>query len=105
MHHIAPAELKEKIDRKDDFILLDVREIWEVEKAALPDSVHIPMGIVPLRLNELDRAKPIVVYCHHGSRSFQIGYFLEQQGFTDVMNLYGGIDAWAREGDPTVPVY
>lgn len=85
--------------------LLDVREQWEFELAHVEGSVHIPMGEVPLRAAELDPDQPLAVICHHGMRSLQVALFLEQQGFSRVMNVEGGIDAWARRLDPEMPRY
>ena len=90
-------------------LLLDVREQWEVDVAAivLPGvaAKHIPMGRIPERLDELDPAQSIVCICHHGVRSLQVVAFLERHGFESVYNLAGGIDAWSVEVDPTVPRY
>jgi rhodanese-related sulfurtransferase len=89
--------------------LLDVREDWEVALAAirLDGAVmrHIPMGTLPDRLGELDATLPIVCVCHHGMRSAQVAAFLERHGCTQVFNLAGGIDAWSRDVDRTVPRY
>lgn len=85
--------------------LLDVREPQEWAIGRIQGATHIPMGVVPVRANELDTARTLVVYCHHGVRSARVQLILKQQGFTDVRNLTGGIDAWSREIDPTVPRY
>lgn len=85
--------------------LLDVREPWEVELGTLPGAVHIPMRDVPTRVGELDPDRPVVCVCHQGMRSMQVGIFLERRGFADVINLAGGVDAWAREVDPRFPIY
>lgn len=79
-------------------LLLDVRQAWEVQTAhvSLPeaDSLHMPMHSVPERLRELDTTRPVACLCHHGVRSQQVAYFLAQHGF-EVVNIAGGIDAWA----------
>jgi rhodanese-related sulfurtransferase len=85
--------------------LLDVREGWEFEIARIEGSVHVPMNALPARLDELDPARPVVCVCHHGGRSAQVGYWLERNGFGDVINLRGGVDAWAREVAPDCPRY
>jgi len=85
--------------------LLDVREPQEWALCRLAGATHIPMGVVPVRSNELDPSRTLVVYCHHGHRSAQVKHHLLRQGFSDVRNLTGGIDAWSREIDPTVPRY
>jgi rhodanese-related sulfurtransferase len=90
-------------------VLLDVREAWELQIARfdLPGarSLHIPMGTLPARLQELDRQQPILVLCHHGVRSQQCVAFLQRQGFEAAYNVAGGIDAWSREVDSAVPRY
>lgn len=86
-------------------LLLDVREDDEREVARIEPSLHIPMGELPRRLSELPSERTIIVYCHHGSRSQMVGAFLEQEGFRSVINLQGGIDAWAADVDPTMARY
>ncbi|MCL4183498.1 MAG: sulfurtransferase [Burkholderiaceae bacterium] len=86
-------------------LLLDVREHWEYALCALPGSTHVPMREIPARLHELDPAAAIVCVCHHGVRSAQVAMFLEHRGFDAVFNLTGGIDAWARRVDPSMPTY
>lgn len=85
--------------------LVDVREPWEVAICALNEAIAIPMNEIPARLDALDPDRPVVCICHHGMRSLQVAHFLERRGFTDVINLAGGIDAWAREVDPSCPTY
>jgi rhodanese-related sulfurtransferase len=90
-------------------LLLDVREPWEVQTAHVaPDAfdvVTIPMNEVPARLAELPQDRPIACLCHHGARSQRVAMFLAHQGYTDVANIAGGIDAWSQERDPSVPRY
>ena len=87
-------------------VLLDVREPWEFQTAALPDSVLMPMGDVPSRAHqELDPDDHIVVMCHHGARSLNVTMWLRAQGFERAQSLAGGIDAWSRNIDPKVPRY
>jgi rhodanese-related sulfurtransferase len=86
-------------------VLLDVREDAELEIAALQAATHIPMREVPARLAELDRDAPLVVMCHMGGRSRMVAQYLLGNGFTQVFNLRGGIDAWSTEIDPQVPRY
>ncbi len=87
------------------FVLLDVREPHEVATAAIPDSHHIPMREIPQRFGELPREEPIAVLCHHGGRSERVAHFLAAQGFSDVVNVDGGIDAYARTIDSSIPRY
>ncbi len=91
-------------------LLLDVREPNELATASIPpggafDLVAIPMNSVPARLAELDASRPVAVLCHHGARSQRVAQFLEAQGFAKVVNVAGGIDAWATEVDAAVARY
>ena len=97
--------LNQEAGRPTDLQLLDVREDWETEIASIEGSLFIPMGELPERFAELQKTAPVVCICHHGVRSMQVAYFLEHQGFTQVANLAGGIDAWAREVDITCASY
>jgi rhodanese-related sulfurtransferase len=101
---ITPTEFVSRRDRGDSLTLLDVREDWELGVARVPDVVHIPMGQVADRLNEIDRDKTVVVLCRSGRRSLEVAKFLQQNGF-DAVNLAGGILAWSRELDATIPTY
>ena len=105
-YEIAPEEVKAKLDARDSFILLDVREPWEVEAAHIEGAKLIPMGDVPSRAHqELDPDDHIIVYCHHGVRSLNVAAWLRQQGFEKVQSMAGGIDAWSRQVDGKVAVY
>ena len=90
-------------------IVLDVREPWELQTASVKPNgfqlLHMPMRSVPARYLELDRSQPIACLCHHGARSAQVVHFLMNNGFTEVVNIHGGINAWSHELDPTVPLY
>jgi len=90
-------------------MVLDVREPWEVQTASIKAEGFalqvIAMGEVPSRWQELDPSRPIACLCHHGMRSLQVARYLQQQGFAEVVNLQGGIDAWSSAVDPTVPRY
>lgn len=90
---------------RDQPQLLDVREPWEVATCALAGSISMPMGEVPARLDETHPDRPVVCICHHGVRSLHVAHFLSRQGFGQLFNLAGGIDAWAREIDPAMAVY
>ena len=103
---ISPAELDAMRKRDDSFVLLDVREPWELEKSSLDGSRNIPMGDIPTRAHqELDPDDHIVVMCHHGVRSLTVTNWLRQQGFDKAQSVRGGIDGWARTVDPKVPLY
>jgi rhodanese-related sulfurtransferase len=90
---------------KKELQLLDVRERWEVDTASVAGSTHIVMSEIVARHTELDPTKLTVCLCHHGARSMQVAHFLERQGFEQVLNLQGGIDAWSRLVDPSTPTY
>ena len=90
-------------------VVLDVREPVELRTAAVrPEGFEllaIPMNEIPARLAELDPQRPIACLCHHGARSQRVAMFLEHNGFSNVANIAGGIDAWSLELDPGVPRY
>ena len=94
-------------------IVLDVREAWELQTASVKADgftlLYVPMREVPAQVAALQESygtdQPIACLCHHGMRSLQVGNFLQQQGFTEVVNLQGGIDAWTQQIDPGVPRY
>jgi len=86
-------------------LLLDVREPWEFEIAHIDNSVLLPMHQVPSSLDQLIANQEIVLICHHGIRSRQVAYFLESAGLTNLINLEGGINAWAREVDHNMATY
>lgn len=102
---ISPATLHEWQAAGHNFYLLDVREADEVAICTLPHAHHIPMNRIPLAQQDLPDDVPIVVYCHHGIRSFQVALFLERAGFDSLYNLQGGIDAYAQEIDPSLARY
>ena len=101
---ISVEELKRRLDAKEDFVLVDVREPHEYKICNLNGNL-IPLGEIPRRVNELDPAKEIVIHCHHGGRSARAVAFLRQAGFAKVSNLAGGIHAWADRIDPRMPKY
>ena len=105
IEQVSVTELRDRRAREEDFVLLDVREPFEVEFAALPDALSIPMGEIPGRLAEIPTDRPVLVLCHHGIRSHQVAHWLETQGYDRVANVSGGIDAWSLEIDPEVPRY
>jgi rhodanese-related sulfurtransferase len=86
-------------------VLLDVREPWEFETCRIAGSQSMPMRSIPARYLDLNRDQDVVVICHHGARSFHAGMFLEQMNFSSVINLQGGLAAWARDVDPAMPTY
>jgi len=106
MKHFNPTELAEHIKSQPaDTLLLDVREPWEYDICHIENSTSIPMSTIQTAINELNESQKTVVICHHGIRSRQVAMFLEHNGFTDVINLTGGIDAWAQEVDKNMDKY
>ncbi len=91
--------------QKNKPLLLDVREPWEYETCHIPGSQLMPMQSVPLRFEELDHELEIVCICHHGGRSMQVAHFLERNGFKKIINLTGGVHAWALQVEPNMPTY
>jgi adenylyltransferase/sulfurtransferase len=102
---IEPTEVKAKLDRGDDFLLIDVREPHEYQICSIPGAKLIPLGDLAKRMNELDSAKEIVAHCKSGVRSGKAVDFLRQAGFKKVRNMKGGILAWSDKVDPRVPKY
>ncbi|MFN7207203.1 MAG: rhodanese-like domain-containing protein [Burkholderiales bacterium] len=106
MENLSAHQLADWLEQKrPNLVLLDVREPWEWELCRIENSLHIPMGQVPARLNEMDHDAEIVCICHHGARSAQVGFFLERNGFERVYNLSGGVHAWAEQINPTMARY
>lgn len=104
---ITPKELKNALDAGEQVALLDVRELHELAICALEYNIHIPMGELVKRQDELKNLKGqnLVVYCRSGGRSGRCADFLRGQGFKNVLNLTGGILAWSDEVDSTVQKY
>ena len=86
-------------------VLLDVREPWEYQTCRIEGSTLAPMNTIPALAQELDPDTETVVICHHGARSFQVALFLERNGFSNLYNLLGGVNAWADQVEPTMPRY
>ena len=105
MQEILPKELKARLDSGRSPILLDVRQDWETKLCRLENAVHIPIEEIELRTEELNPGAEIVVYCHQGVRSAAVAEYLRSLGFTDVKNLAGGLDSWARTVDPSMLRY
>ena len=110
--HVRPAQLLAwfaSAPEGSQPLVLDVREPWELQTASVRadgfELVAIPMGELPGRLAELDPTRPIACLCHHGARSLRVASFLQHNGFEQLANITGGIDAWSHENDPTVPRY
>lgn len=105
MKEISVQELKEKIDKQEDFQLIDVRETFEYEVSNL-EGENIPLGGILIEADKIAKDKPVVVQCRSGKRSAAAIMQLEAQyGFENLYNLKGGILAWQEAFDPNMPVY
>lgn len=106
MQNITVTELKERLERHNEKpMLLDVREPWEFSICHIDGSRLLPMREIPGAVHDLDNEQEIVVICHTGVRSLQVCYYLQHEGFSNVMNLSGGVHAWATIVDPKMPTY
>lgn len=106
MQQISAPELHARLQNPDARpLLLDVRERQEFAHCHIEGSLHIPMNDVPARIGELDPGRQTVVICHHGMRSASVANYLIRQNFADVINLSGGVEAWAKLVDPDMPRY
>ena len=82
----------------EDVLLVDIRTPAEVAQAAIPGALHIPMHLLPVRASELPKDKDVILYCRSGARSYHACRFLTENGYDNMVNLRGGIIAWARHG-------
>lgn len=106
MRHMSVKELKDYLDATESQpLLLDVREPWEYQICRIENSRLIPMNEVPYAVKELDPEQETILICHHGVRSQRVGMFLQRSGFRNVVNVTGGINAWARQIDPKMSTY
>ncbi len=102
----SPKQLKDHLDQASTQpLLLDVREPWEYERCHIDNSKLVPMRQIPSVVHEINPDEEIVVICHHGIRSRAVASYLVQNDYTQVINLSTGIDGWAREIEPTMPIY
>ena len=104
MKEIDVLKLKSMKENNEKFILLDVREKNEIHFAIISPHVHISIGEIPKRYKEFLKNRKIIVMCHSGVRSANVCQYLEPLGY-NVYNLIGGIDAWSKLIDPSVPIY
>jgi rhodanese-related sulfurtransferase len=103
---ITVDQLKQHLTEPEPPLLLDVREPWEYATAHIEGATLMPMNEIPGRAHqELDEYLPILVLCHHGARSLSVAAWLRDQGFAQAQSVSGGIDAWSRSIDPTIPRY
>ncbi len=104
---ITCSDVKTRLDRGDNFLLLDCREEDEYAVAHIAEAKLLPMSQIAERVGEIQawKSEPIVVHCHKGVRSLRVTSWLNAQGFENVQSMAGGIDAWSEEVDPAVPRY
>ena len=106
MEEMTATELKKRLDNGDDMQIIDVREDVEMAIRRIPNSVHIPLGKILTRMNEIDPNRETVVHCKMGGRSARAIDALQRSGFRGkLMNLKDGIIGWSNEVDPNVPKY
>lgn len=105
MGDIDAGTLARRLEDGEAYALLDVREPWEWEICRLAGALLIPLNELPARLTEVPAGRPLVVLCHHGVRSRYAQAFLHARGYDGIINLEGGIAAWAEQVDPTMATY
>lgn len=93
------------IETSVPFTLVDVREAWELEICSIEGALHIPLGDIARRFDEIDTSKPVALLCHHGVRSRHAAMFLVSRGMTDIFNIAGGIEKWALDIAPEMSRY
>ncbi|WP_296810695.1 rhd_2599 family sulfurtransferase [Thiocapsa sp.] len=100
INEIDSESLHGRIASGEDVLLVDIRTPAEVAQGAIPDAMQLPMHLIPIRISELPKDRDVVLYCRSGARSYQACAYMMQQGYDRVLNLRGGIIAWARHGYP-----
>ncbi|WP_026834066.1 rhodanese-like domain-containing protein [Exiguobacterium undae] len=93
MKRFTAKEVQEKLENGEQLNVIDVREVDEVKEGKIPEAIHIPLGLVEFKMNELDKKKQYVMVCRSGARSGRAATYLEGQGF-DVINMDGGMMAY-----------
>ena len=105
METISAEGLRDILDQNRTVALLDVREPWEFDLCRIQGSINIPMSDIMTRVETLEKDAETVVICHHGMRSLQVAAFLDSLGFEKIINLEGGVAAWAARIDATMQQY
>jgi rhodanese-related sulfurtransferase len=100
INEIDSESLYGRISGGEDVLLVDIRTPAEIAQGAIPDAMQLPMHLIPIRISELPKDRDVVLYCRSGARSYQACVYMMQQGYDRVLNLRGGIIAWARHGYP-----
>lgn len=104
MQDLNPKQLQRYL-KDNSPLLLDVREQWEWDKCHFDEARLLPMGQIMANIDSLDKSEEIVLICHHGIRSMQVAHYFESIGFTNLVNLKGGIDAWTKTIDSSMALY
>jgi len=102
---IKPADVKERLDRGESLVLVDVREQWEYDVCRIEGARLVPLSSLAASLNTLPDVDEVICYCHHGMRSLDAAVWLRQQGVESAKSMAGGIERWSVEVDPQVPRY
>ncbi|AIL12387.1 hypothetical protein IM40_00800 [Candidatus Paracaedimonas acanthamoebae] len=102
---ITVQELSQLLKTDEDYCVIDVRNADEIEKAAFPEAVHIPLSELAQNVANIPQDKLVITLCHHGARSLNACYLLKEKGFDKVVSLRGGIDLWSKIIDPSIPRY
>ena len=102
---ITPKEVKERLDRGEKLLLVDVREPQEYAICRIEGATLVPMGAIPANLQKLDVDEDVICYCHHGMRSLDVANWLRSKGVNGAKSMTGGIDRWSIDIDPSVPRY
>lgn len=102
VNEIDSESLSQRLADTEDVLLVDIRTPAEIAQGMIPDALQLPMHLIPLQMNEIPKDRDVVIYCRSGARSYQACAYLMQQGYNRVLNLRGGIIAWARHGLPIV---
>lgn len=106
MQHFSPQQLQDYLAQSETkALLLDVRERWEFKYCSIKGSILIPMGELPSKIHTLDPLRDTIMICHHGIRSRQMGYYMEQAGFKNITNLEGGVEQWAEDVETDMKRY
>ncbi|MBK1655741.1 rhd_2599 family sulfurtransferase [Allochromatium vinosum] len=102
VNEIDSESLSQRLADTEDVLLVDIRTPAEIAQGMIPDALQLPMHLIPLKMGEIPKDRDVVIYCRSGARSYQACAYLMQQGYNRVLNLRGGIIAWARHGLPIV---
>ena len=105
MAGLSVQAIKARLDAGESLLLVDIREPYELMISHLDGAQAIPMSEIQDRYTEIPRDRPVVIFCHHGVRSVRVIEALQEIGYTNLINMQGGIDAWSKEIDPAVPRY